>query len=113
MQSHYSYKSTAIVAILLGVILYFLSAFGQPHSDKLVEVIQSKIQKEIHLQNQYLTLVEQNFDLLASGEASNEFFPTFIFDKNKLVHWSTSKINLKLENLAGLDSMGIISIAVL
>ncbi|MDP4679795.1 MAG: HAMP domain-containing histidine kinase, partial [Cyclobacteriaceae bacterium] len=85
--------------------------FGQPHSDKLVEVIQSKIQKEIHLQNQYLTLVEQNFDLLASGEASNEFFPTFIFDKNKLVHWSTSKINLKLENLAGLDSMGIISIA--
>jgi two-component system nitrogen regulation sensor histidine kinase NtrY len=106
--SHYPYKGTAIVAALVGVALYLVSSISQFNSSELKMEIERNLDREIELQNQYIQSVGQNFNLLAAESLPQEHFPTFIFNKDKLIYWNNSKVNLKFENLAGLGSIGII-----
>lgn len=87
-----------------------MSSLGQFDSSELKTEIEQNLDREIELQNQYIQSAGQNFDLLVVESLPKEYFPTFIFNKDKLVYWNTSKVNLKFENLAGLDSIGIISL---
>lgn len=107
---HYLYKGTAIVATLVGLAFFLGSLLGQYDSSELKTETEQNLNREIELQNQYIKSVGQNFDLLASESLTTENFPTFIFNKDKLIYWNTSKVNLQFENLAGLDSIGLISL---
>lgn len=84
---------------------------GHVDSEELKNEIEQNIEREIGFQNEYIDLVSQNFDFLSSESQSRENYPTFVFNKNNLIYWNTSKVDLKFENLARLDSIGLISLA--
>jgi len=87
-----------------------IGLFGKSDSNIIKANIEANVANELSLQQEYINEVSADFSLLSSGDFGKGFYPTFIFTKRKQVYWNTSKVDLKFEKLAELDTFGITSI---
>ena len=105
-----SYKFTALLALTLGLLLYLIGLFGKSDSTIIQANIEANLTKELSMQQDYINAVSSDFSLLSSGDFGKGHYPTFIFTKRKQAYWNTSKVDLKFEKLAELDTFGVTSI---
>ncbi|MFY0654131.1 MAG: HAMP domain-containing histidine kinase [Cyclobacteriaceae bacterium] len=104
-----SFKLSAAITFLCGLAVVLLYVNGSSEFGDIQGKVQTNLETTLQNQLDYIKVVESDFSVLSDEEAGNTF-PTFVFSQQNLTLWNTSRVNLKFEHLAGMDSLGLLEI---